>query len=158
MSHSVDAVSDSLVRRGLRLVTAESCTGGLMAARFIDRPGASRFFHAGLVTYSDAAKQELLGVRSETLGAFGAVSEAVALEMVRGARSHGEAAVAITGIAGPDGGTEEKPVGTVWIAVALGDVEEAHQFRFDGDRTRIREESVAAAVTLLGDALEEAVR
>jgi PncC family amidohydrolase len=154
MMDTVDRVSDRLARSGCRLVTAESCTGGLMAARFIDRPGASRFFDAGLVTYSDRAKQELLGVRPETLAGHGAVSEAVAREMVRGARTRGDAGIAITGIAGPDGGTPEKPVGTVWIAVAVDEVEEARRFQFKGDRTRIREESVAAALAMLESALE----
>jgi nicotinamide-nucleotide amidase len=156
MKALVERAGEALARRGLRLVTAESCTGGLMAAAFIDRPGASRFFHAGLVTYSDAAKTELLGVQPGTLADHGAVAEAVAREMVRGARERGDVGVAITGIAGPDGGTVEKPVGTVWIAVATAETESAERFHFDGDRTRVREDSVEAALGMLVAALEDA--
>ncbi len=156
MTDRVARVGETLARLGLRLVTAESCTGGMVAARLVDLAGASRFFHAGLVTYADAAKTELLGVRPGTLGAHGAVSEAVALEMVRGARSRGDAALSITGIAGPDGGTENKPVGTVWIAVAVGDTETVRRFHFPGDRQQVREASADAALAMLEAALEDA--
>lgn len=149
MSDPVGRVSELLARRELRLAIAESCTGGLLAARFTDRPGASRFFEAGYVTYSDAAKQELLGVRSTTISDHGAVSEAVAGEMMEGALRCADAALAVTGIAGPGGGTAEKPVGTVWIAAGLGGARAIRRFRFDGDRSRVREASVTAAVALL---------
>ncbi len=154
MSDPVGRVSETLARRGLRLVTAESCTGGLVAARITDRAGASRFFVAGLVTYSDEAKRTVLGVRPETLAAHGAVSEPVAREMLRGALRLGDAAVAITGVAGPGGGTEEKPVGTVWIAAGVREALEARRFEFPGDRSAVRIASVDAALELLETVLE----
>lgn len=146
-----EAVSDALADRGLRLVLAESCTGGLLAARFTDRPGASRFFEAGLVTYSNAAKQSVLGVSPETLVAHGAVSGEVAREMLDGARSRtgADATVAITGIAGPGGGTPDKPVGTVWIGAAVDETVRVQRFHFDGDRAQVRASSVDAALDLL---------
>lgn len=150
-------VSELLAGRGLRLATAESCTGGLVAAGFTARPGASRFFEVGLVTYSDSAKQTLLGVRPTTLAAHGAVSEAVALEMVTGALSAADIAVAVTGVAGPEGGTEGKPVGTVWIAAGTASQREARRYHFDGDRTAVRGASVRAALDLLETLLEGGV-
>lgn len=158
MTDVLERVADRLVGRGWRLAVAESCTGGLVTALLTDRAGASRYLDAGLVTYSNAAKETVLGVRTGTLATHGAVSEAVAREMAAGARrvTDAEAAVAITGIAGPDGGTAEKPVGTVWIAASVGDATAARRFRFDGDRRQIREESVQAALDLLDHMLEEA--
>lgn len=146
-----EAVGEVLADRGLKLVLAESCTGGLLAARFTDRPGASRFFEAGLVTYSNAAKQSVLGVSPETLAAHGAVSGEVAREMLDGARSRtgADATVAITGIAGPGGGTPDKPVGTVWIGAAVDETVRVQRFHFDGDRAQVRASSVDAALELL---------
>jgi nicotinamide-nucleotide amidase len=155
VSPLVERVSELLVRRGLRLVTAESCTGGLVAARFTDLPGASRFFDAGLVTYSDAAKRELLGVQQATLTEHGAVSKAVAMEMLEGAVRPGGAAVAITGVAGPDGGTEDKPVGTVWIAAGAGSERAVRRFQFPEGRGEIRAAAVTAALEMLESMLEE---
>lgn len=154
MSGTVERVSELLVARQLHLALAESCTGGLLAARFTDLPGASRFFEVGLVTYSDAAKQELLGVREGTLRTHGAVSEAVADEMMEGALRRADAAVAITGIAGPGGGTADKPVGTVWIAAGAGAERDTRRFHFQGDRDRVRQAAVAAALELLESVLE----
>ena len=157
MTPLVDRVAGRLVERGWRLALAESCTGGLVAARLTDRPGASRYLEAGVVTYSDAAKETVLGVRPGTLADHGAVSEAVAVEMARGVRrlTDVEAAIAITGIAGPDGGTPDKPVGTVWIAASAGSTHEVRRFRFEGDRHRIREDAVRSALELLERLLEE---
>jgi nicotinamide-nucleotide amidase len=109
-----------LMERKQTLALAESCTGGFISHRLTNVPGASMVLLAGLVTYSNDAKQQFLGVRSETLAAHGAVSEAVAREMAEGARTRTGAdyAIAVTGIAGPGGGTEEKPVGTVWLALS----------------------------------------
>jgi PncC family amidohydrolase len=150
-------VTDRLAERGMTLAVAESCTGGLLAAVLTEQPGASRYFSAGLVTYSDDAKARILGVRPETIAAYGAVSERVAREMATGAlRAAGvDAALAITGIAGPGGGTPEKPVGTVWIAVALGDNVRADVHRFPGDRAQVREQSARAALELLERRLGE---
>lgn len=156
MNQRVERVCDRLAELGLRLGLAESCTGGLLAARLTDRPGASRFLAGGVVSYSDDLKTRLLGVRPATLATHGAVSEAVVREMLAGAlRScDADAAIAITGVAGPDGGTAEKPVGTVWIAAtALGSTA-VRSYRFPGDRFAVREQSVRAALDLLGEAVE----
>lgn len=157
MSDRVAGVSEALVRRGLRLALAESCTGGLVAARLTDRPGSSRFLEAGLVTYSNQAKTSLLGVDPDVIVAQGAVSEAVARAMLAGARrtTGADAAIAITGIAGPDGGTAEKPVGTVWIAAAVGDADRVVRFQFEGDRGAVRQAASDAALDLLLETLEE---
>ena len=133
----------------LTLVTAESCTGGWIAKVVTDIAGSSDWFDCGLATYSYEAKQALLGVRPETLEAFGAVSRETALEMVSGALVHSGAgvAVAVTGIAGPGGGTPGKPVGTVWIAwKRRGGYPKAELFTFDGDREAVRRQTVAAAL------------
>ena len=147
----VDAVAREMTARGLTLALAESCTGGLVAKRLTDRPGASDYLFGGVVAYANRAKEVFLGVRPETLAAHGAVSEETAREMVEGAlRTTGaDAALAITGIAGPGGGTEAKPVGTVWIAAALGDRRDVRRFRFGGDREEIRERSAQAALAML---------
>lgn len=156
MTDPIDRVAGRLVDRGLRLAVAESCTGGLLAARLTDRPGASRFLVGGVVTYSDDAKTRLLDVRPATLAAYGAVSRQVAVEMVDGVRRalDAEAGVSITGVAGPDGGTAEKPVGTVWIAAAVEDRHAAERYHFDGDRGAVRTQSAQAAMTLLDRLLE----
>lgn len=156
MSGPGDRVADRLTERRLRLALAESCTGGLLAARLTERPGASAYLVAGVVTYSDEAKARLLAVRPATLAAYGAVSEPVALEMMEGVRRRleTEAALAITGIAGPGGGTEEKPVGTVWIAAAVEGRQATERYVFDGDRAAVREQSVVAALEMLDRLLE----
>lgn len=148
-------VGKLLTRRGLRLTTAESCTGGLVAAGFTAHAGASGYFEAGYVTYSDAAKETMLGVSSAALARYGAVSEQVALEMLSGALRAADVAVAITGIAGPGGGSPDKPVGTVWIAAGTAARPVARRFQFEGDRARVRGDSVAAALDLLESLLEE---
>lgn len=135
------------------LVTAESCTGGWIAKTVTDIAGSSDWFEAGLVAYSYEAKQALLGVRSQTLEQHGAVSREAVIEMVSGAlaRSGASVAVAVTGIAGPAGGTADKPVGTVWLAwKRRGGYPQAEQFRFAGDREAVRRQTVAAALTGLG--------
>ncbi|MEJ2503098.1 MAG: CinA family protein [Gemmatimonadota bacterium] len=148
-------MSETLADRGLRLVLAESCSGGLLAAAFTDRPGASRFLDSSVITYSDEAKQRLLGVQPRTLALHGAVSEPVVRAMAGGALRHGDVAVAVTGIAGPDGGTPEKPVGTVWIAAALPDGVTARRYQFEGDRGAVRRASVDAAIALLDSVLRD---
>ena len=137
-----------------RLVTAESCTGGWIAKTLTDIPGSSDWFECGLAAYSYEAKQALLGVQPHTLEQHGAVSRETVLEMVSGALVHSGAtlAVAVTGIAGPGGGTDEKPVGTVWIAwKQRGGYPRAEVFHFGGDRESVRRQTVAAALRgLLG--------
>ena len=139
----------ALSARGWTAATAESCTGGLVAGAITDIAGSSGWFDRGFVTYSNEAKVELLGVRAETLARHGAVSEAIAREMVVGAleRSLASIAVAVTGVAGPGGGTADKPVGLVWFAWAVrGGSVEAISHRFPGDRAAVREASVGVAL------------
>jgi nicotinamide-nucleotide amidase len=145
-------VAQGLIAAGRQLVTAESCTGGWIAKVCTDLPGSSRWFRGGVVAYSNELKQGLLGVRAQTLASEGAVSEAVAREMARGAleRLGGDVAVAVSGIAGPDGGAPDKPVGTVWLAWAVRDGAgirvRADEARFGGDRERIRRLAVHRAL------------
>lgn len=140
---------DFLRTRGLMLVTAESCTGGWLAKAITDLAGSSAWFERGFITYSNDSKTEVLDVAPRTLDTHGAVSEETAREMTAGAlrRSRGDLAIAITGVAGPDGGTPDKPVGTVWIAWRRRDAEGlAAHFRFEGDRDCVRRASVIAAL------------
>lgn len=140
---------DILKKRGWMLATAESCTGGLIAKTITDIPGSSAVFERGFVTYSNDAKEELLAVPHEILEKYGAVSAEVAACMAAGALEHSNADIAVscTGIAGPDGGTPEKPVGLVYIGIATKDCPpESFAHRFGGDRAAIREQAVAAAV------------
>ena len=151
-------VAIDVLQRKLMLVTAESCTGGWIAKTLTDLPGSSAWFDAGVVTYSYEAKEALLGVNPRTLERTGAVSEETALEMVSGAlaRFGAGVAVAVTGIAGPSGGTPEKPVGTVWISwKRRGGYGHAQLFHFPGDREAIRRQTVAAALIGVRKALTE---
>jgi nicotinamide-nucleotide amidase len=132
-----------------RLVTAESCTGGWIAKTVTDVAGSSDWFDCGMAAYSYEAKQALLGVSPQTLETQGAVSRETAIEMVSGAlvNSGASVAVAVTGIAGPGGGTADKPVGTVWIAwKRRGGYPQAEVFHFEGDRETVRRQTVAAAL------------
>lgn len=143
------ALAARLRAREEMLACAESCTGGWVAKICTDLAGSSAWFERGFVTYSNAAKQEMLGVSAATLEAWGAVSEPVVREMAVGALAHSRAqwSLAISGIAGPGGGSPEKPVGTVWMAWAgPGDWLEARCFRFAGDRQAVRQQAVAAAL------------
>lgn len=142
-------VGARLRAKGLMLATAESCTGGWVAQAVTAISGSSEWFERGFVTYADAAKQEMLGVSARTLAAHGAVSEQTALEMAAGALAHSRAhvAIAITGIAGPSGGSPEKPVGMVCFAwAARGGLPSAETRRFDGDRESVRRQAVIAAL------------
>ena len=138
----------ALKARGLKLATAESCTGGWAAMALTAIPGSSEWFERGYVTYSNAAKREDLGVAEETLLRHGAVSEAVAREMAAGAleRARAQVALAITGVAGPAGGTAEKPVGLVCFAWAHGSKITSETRRFGGDRESVRRQSVLHAL------------
>ena len=145
----VAELAAQLEARRLKFTCAESCTGGWLAKCLTDRPGSSAWFEFGFVTYGNNAKQALLGVRAATLAAHGAVSQQVAQEMANGARrvSGADFAVAISGIAGPGGGTADKPVGTVWLAWAGPDGLQGAELReFPGDRAAVRSQAVAAAL------------
>lgn len=140
-----ERVGQALVARGLMLVTAESCTGGWVGQAITMVPGSSEWYERGYVTYTYISKHEMLGVPLETLKAQGAVSEATARAMAEGAlaRSHGHLALAITGVAGPAGGTPYKPVGTVCFAWAMRDAATRSETRrFDGERDEVRRQSV----------------
>lgn len=146
-------------RRGLKLATAESCTGGLIAACLTEIPGSSDVVERGMVTYSNQAKTELLGVPAALIERHGAVSAEVAAAMAEGAlaRSAADLAVAATGIAGPGGGSATKPVGLVFIGVARrGGPAETRRCQFAGDRSAVRLATVEAALRLLGAAVAEA--
>lgn len=147
----------ALKQRGLKLATAESCTGGWLAKAITDVPGSSQWFDRGFVTYSNDSKCEQLGISRQTIETHGAVSEQAVRAMVEGAlrASRAQAAIAITGVAGPEGGSVEKPVGTVWLACALlGERPVIWRCRFEGDRERIRRESVGEALRRLLASLE----
>lgn len=151
------AVGEALKSRGLMLAAAESCTGGGLAQEVTAIAGSSAWFERGFVTYANAAKEEMLGVSPGTLSAFGAVSLETAREMAAGALAHSRAAVAlaITGIAGPAGGSPDKPVGTVCFAwCRRGDVPFAVREVFQGDRAAVRRQAVARALTGLLDLLK----
>jgi nicotinamide-nucleotide amidase len=142
------SLGNSLVSRGTRLAVAESCTGGWIAKVLTDIPGSSQWFDAGFVTYSNGAKERTLGVARETLDEHGAVSEPVVREMAAGARHAADAAaaIAVSGVAGPGGGTADKPVGLVHFAWSLADRERADHALFPGDREAVRRRSVAHAI------------
>lgn len=145
-----------LLTRGWTVTTAESCTGGWIAKVITDVAGSSQWFARGFVTYSNGAKFETLGVPAADLETHGAVSEPVVAAMVTGAliAADADCAVAVSGIAGPDGGTPEKPVGTVWFAWASGGQVTTRMHQFDGDREAVRRQSVAAALAGLIEATE----
>jgi nicotinamide-nucleotide amidase len=148
------AVLEAARARGARIATAESCTGGLIAASLTAVPGSSDVVDRGYVTYSNAAKNEMLGVPPELIAAAGAVSEGVARAMALGAltRSLASVAVAVTGVAGPGGGSAGKPVGLVWFALAAGDDTRTWSRTFPGDRAAVREATVREALAALLEA------
>ncbi len=144
-------IVELLIKHNLTITTAESCTGGLIAAALVNVPGVSGQLEEGYITYSNGAKEKLLGVSHETLEKYGAVSSQTAEEMAKGAKKAANADISIisTGIAGPDGGTKEKPVGLVYLACCLGDDTEVERHIFSGDRQEVRQSSVFAALALV---------
>ena len=146
-----DVVVRLLKKYDLTVATAESCTGGLLSGRLINVPGASDVFKEGFVTYSNKAKRKYLDVSKPTLKKYGAVSEETAKEMAKGGvfASDSDACIAVTGIAGPDGGTEEKPVGTVYIGCYINNTVKVEKFRFKGNRAKVREQAVTKGLDLL---------
>jgi len=150
---SVQAVADRLLKHRQKVCTAESCTGGLIAKTFTDLAGSSDWFERGFVTYSNAAKTDMLAVPASLIEDYGAVSEAVATAMASGALRHSQAdySIAVTGVAGPGGGSDDKPVGTVWIALASAGQMVARRYQFDGDRQAVRAATMQTALELLLD-------
>lgn len=159
-------VGEWLRKRGLRLVTAESCTGGLIGDWVTDVPGSSDYYLGGFVSYANEAKQRLLGVQSETLEKYGAVSAETVTEMARGARLAFSqdfplerlVGLSVSGVAGPGGGTPEKPVGLVWIGLSTPDGDLAHKFIWSGSRQENKALSAAQALQILLDFLQGRVR
>lgn len=151
-------VAELLEQKKLHVTTAESCTGGLIAGALVNVPGISEWFGEGYVTYSNEAKEKLLGVSRETLTTYGAVSAETAGEMARGAAdaAGADVAVAVTGIAGPDGGTAEKPVGLVYMGCFCKGELCVEKHIFAGDRAQVRAQSVQTALQLLKSMLEQA--
>ena len=148
-------LADLLVKNSWFLATAESCTGGMIAAACTDLAGSSAWFERGFVTYSNAAKTELLGVDAALIAAEGAVSEPVARAMAQGAIAHSKAqvSVAVTGVAGPSGGSPDKPVGTVWFGWSVGGLVTSECMLFEGDRAAVRAATVQHAMRRLADLL-----
>ncbi len=146
-----------LSRRAWHLTTAESCTGGLIAHRITNVPGSSGYFDRGFITYSNEAKMEILKVPENVLIAHGAVSEPCARAMAEGARKSAgsEVGLSVTGIAGPSGGSPEKPVGTVFMAVSLPSGTRCSRFLFQGERFQIKEQAAEAALEMLREILQE---
>ena len=150
-------VGSELSGRNWTITTAESCTGGGIASAITDVAGSSQWFSQSVVTYSNTAKQNLLQVSGETLERYGAVSEQTVREMLAGVLGLGpaEVAVAVSGIAGPDGGTEEKPVGTVWIGCTVADYTQIELFQFPGDRNDVRNETIKQALLLTSNLISD---
>jgi PncC family amidohydrolase len=149
-------IGQLLREQTLKLALAESCTGGLIGDRITDIPGSSEYFLGGVVAYAYEAKVVLLGVSWDTLNTRGAVSHETALEMARGVRAKlsTDIAVSVTGIAGPGGGTAEKPVGTTWVALVAKEGEWTRRFQFSGEREQNKESSANAALQMLLDYLQ----
>lgn len=153
----MDKLFEYLKQNNLTISTAESCTGGMIASAITNVSGSSQFFGTGVVTYSNEAKMKLIGVKKETLEKYGAVSEQTASEMAEGVLKLGEAdvSVAVTGIAGPTGGTPEKPVGLVYIGVSGKYGTFAYKNNFDGNRDEVRKQTVERAFELVFDYLNK---
>ncbi len=160
MQDLITRLSEELRAKKLRLATAESCTGGMIGAALTDLAGSSDIYEGGFITYSNELKTSLLGVQQQTLKAHGAVSEQTAGEMALSTlkRTDADIAISVTGIAGPGGGTTNKPVGLVYIAVVFkGRAPRIHKHLFEGSREDIRKETVKTALMhVMGDLLEEA--
>jgi nicotinamide-nucleotide amidase len=148
-----EQLAQALQAHGWMLATAESCTGGLIAAACTELPGSSNWFERGFVSYSNEAKHDLLGVDTELIARNGAVSEVVARAMAFGAvrQSRARVSVAVTGVAGPTGGSPDKPVGTVWFGFQVDGRLSSEMRRFDGDRSAVRQATVLHALQRLND-------
>jgi PncC family amidohydrolase len=150
-------IGELLRQRKLRLATAESCTGGLIGHRLTNVPGSSDYYLGGVIAYSNQVKTNQLDVREETLEKFGAVSRETVLEMARGVRKllHAEIGLSVSGIAGPGGGSPEKPVGLTWIGLSAPGSEQAWSYIWPGERLQVKEQTAEKALQLLVNFLEE---
>ncbi|MBQ4092175.1 MAG: CinA family protein [Firmicutes bacterium] len=148
-------IVEKLIERGIVVATAESCTGGLISSTITDVPGSSAIFGYGMVTYSNEAKMKILGVKEDTLKQFGAVSKETAYEMAEGLKkvSSADVSISVTGIAGPGGGSEEKPVGLVYMGIATKEGIFTKKNLFNGDRDEIRKQTVHTALNLIAEKL-----
>ncbi|MDR2727008.1 MAG: CinA family protein [Deltaproteobacteria bacterium] len=155
MAVAAGRLGEELMRHGLCCAVAESCTGGLTGAVLTHVPGSSRWFKGGVIAYDNAVKSRLLGVPDAMLGRYGAVSHPVVRQMALGACAALDVplAVALSGVAGPDGGSADKPVGTVYLGLALHGVAQSWRYRFAGDRAAVRHEATRAAMLRLREAL-----
>ncbi len=151
MKNIESVLVELLIKEKMKLSTAESCTGGLIAQKITSVSGASECFDCGVVTYSNEQKIKLLGVSAETLEKYGAVSMETALEMCKGVKelANADFGISVTGIAGPGGGTAEKPVGTVWIGICGKSIHKAEKFLFDGDRNQVRESTANTVLNMV---------
>lgn len=149
-------IIEKLIEKGIVVATAESCTGGMIASAITDVSGSSAIFGYGMVTYSNEAKMKILGVREDTLKKFGAVSKETAYEMAEGLQkvSSADVAVSVTGIAGPGGGSELKPVGLVYMGISTKQGISTRKNLFTGDRDEIRKQTVNAALNLIAEKLD----
>jgi PncC family amidohydrolase len=149
-------VGELLRQRGWRLAVAESCTGGLIGHRITNIPGSSTYYMGSITAYAYEAKVRMLGVKWETLEQYGAVSEEVVLQMAFGVRRAlaADVGLSVSGIAGPGGGTPEKPIGLLWVGLSVGDHQDARRFLFDGDRLGNKQQSAEAALQFLVGYLE----
>ena len=149
-------IGEMLRARNLKLAAAESCTGGLLSSRITDVPGSSEYFLGSIVSYAYEVKVSLVGVRWDTLNTYGAVSRETVLEMARGIRKRltADMAISVSGIAGPGGGSPEKPVGTTWIGLATPEGEWAKLFQFSGSREENKSASASAALEMLLEYLQ----
>ncbi len=152
-----ERIGKMLKEKGLTIAVAESCTGGLIASRITDIGGASEYFEAGIITYSNKAKISFLSVPEEVINSYGAVSYETAKLMAEGVKNitGADIGVSVTGIAGPTGGTLVKPVGTVFVGLATGESTSVHNFLFTGSRLEIKQQTSEAALTFVADYLEE---
>jgi PncC family amidohydrolase len=155
MLKTIKNIFELLEKKNWTVSTAESCTGGLIGAAFTDLPGSSKYYHGGIIAYDNKVKRELLNVPSETLDSYGAVSNQTALAMAIGVKNRigTECAISTTGIAGPDGGTATKPVGLVYIGIAIADFTNTLRFEFRGSRDDIRNQTVNKALHCLLETL-----
>ncbi len=156
-SQLVNKLAQRLLTSGINLVTAESCTGGGIAQACTSVSGSSQWFERGFVTYSNASKVELLNVQPSTLDQNGAVSSMTVIEMLKGAlaNSHAQLGLAVSGIAGPGGGSEEKPVGTVWFSWGTSDKQMTSEQVFSGDRQQIQQQAIEFALGVLASWSDE---